>query len=50
MEEILYRHPAVLEATVISIPDPYWIERVHAVVVTKAERMFEKGGYVSLII
>ena len=35
VEEILYQHPAVLEATVIGIPDPYWVERVHAVVVTK---------------
>ena len=35
VEEVLYRHPAVLEAAVIGIPDPYWIERVHAVVVTK---------------
>jgi len=35
VEEILYRHPAVLEATVIGIPDPYWIERVHAIVATK---------------
>jgi long-chain acyl-CoA synthetase len=35
VEEILYRHPAVLEAAVIGIPDPYWIERVHAVVATK---------------
>jgi acyl-CoA synthetase (AMP-forming)/AMP-acid ligase II len=35
VEEILYRHPAVLEAAVIGTPDPYWIEKVHAVVVTK---------------
>jgi acyl-CoA synthetase (AMP-forming)/AMP-acid ligase II len=35
VEEILYRHPAVLEAAVIGIPDPYWVERVHAVVTTK---------------
>ncbi|MCJ7655458.1 MAG: long-chain-fatty-acid--CoA ligase, partial [Dehalococcoidia bacterium] len=35
VEEILYRHPAVLEATVIGIPDPYWVEKVHALVVTK---------------
>jgi fatty-acyl-CoA synthase len=31
----LYRHPAVLEATVIGIPDPYWVESVHAVIVLK---------------
>jgi len=35
VEEILYRHPAVLEATVIGIPDSYWVERVHAVVVLR---------------
>jgi long-chain acyl-CoA synthetase len=35
VEEILYRHPTVLEAAVIGIPDPYWIEKVHAVVTTK---------------
>jgi long-chain acyl-CoA synthetase len=35
VENILYRHPAVREAAVIGIPDPYWVERVHAVVVLK---------------
>lgn len=35
VEEVLYQHPAVLEATVIGIPDPYWVEKVHAVVATK---------------
>ena len=35
VEEVLYQHPAVLEAAVIGIPDPYWVERVHAIVVTK---------------
>ena len=35
VEEILYKHPAVQEAAVIGIPDPYWVERVHAVVVLK---------------
>ncbi|HUT68679.1 MAG TPA: long-chain-fatty-acid--CoA ligase [Dehalococcoidales bacterium] len=32
IEEILYRHPSVQEAAVIGIPDPYWVEKVHAVV------------------
>jgi len=35
VEEVLYQHPAVLEAAVIGIPDPYWVERVHAVVETR---------------
>jgi long-chain acyl-CoA synthetase len=35
VEDVLYQHPAVLEAAVIGIPDPYWVEKVHAVVVTK---------------
>lgn len=37
VEEILYRHPLVMEAAVIGIPDPYWVESVHAVVVLKKE-------------
>ncbi len=35
IEEVLYRHPAVLEAAVIGVPDSYWVERVHAVIVLK---------------
>jgi len=35
VEDVLYRHPAVKEATVIGVPDPYWVERVHALVVLK---------------
>jgi acyl-CoA synthetase (AMP-forming)/AMP-acid ligase II len=32
VEDALYAHPDVLEAAVIGLPDPRWIEAVHAVV------------------
>jgi long-chain acyl-CoA synthetase len=35
IEEVFYRHPSVLEAAVIGIPDPYWVEKVHAIVSLK---------------
>lgn len=35
VENVLYRHPAVKEAAVIGIPDPYWVEKVKALVVLK---------------
>ncbi|OGP54281.1 MAG: hypothetical protein A2162_08850 [Deltaproteobacteria bacterium RBG_13_52_11b] len=38
VEEVLYAHSAVHEAAVIGIPDEYWVEKVHAIVVLK------KGG------
>jgi long-chain acyl-CoA synthetase len=37
VEDVLYRHPAVLEAAVFAVPDPRWGEAVHAVVVPRAE-------------
>ena len=33
VEDVLYMHPAVGEAAVIGIPDPVWVERVHALVI-----------------
>jgi long-chain acyl-CoA synthetase len=35
VEEVLYRHPSVHEVAVIGIPDPYWVEKVHAIVSLK---------------
>ena len=35
VEEVLYSHPAVLEATVIGVPDAHWGESVKAIVVLK---------------
>jgi long-chain acyl-CoA synthetase len=35
VEEILYSHPAVKEASVIGVPDDYWGEAVKAIVVLK---------------
>jgi long-chain acyl-CoA synthetase len=37
VEDALYTHSAVLEATVFGIPDEQWGEAVHAVVVPRAD-------------
>ena len=36
VEDVLHRHPVVVEAAVFGIPDPVWGEAVHAVVVVQA--------------
>ena len=36
VEDVLYRHPAVLEAAVFAVPDERWGEAVHAVVVARS--------------
>jgi long-chain acyl-CoA synthetase len=35
VEEVLYQHPSVFEASVIGVPDDYWGEAVKAIIVTK---------------
>ena len=37
VEDALYTHPAVLEATVFGIPSEHWGEAVHAVVVLRSD-------------
>ncbi|WP_034358175.1 long-chain-fatty-acid--CoA ligase [Deinococcus phoenicis] len=37
VEEVLYAHPAVLEAAAVGLPDPYRGETVHAVVALKPD-------------
>jgi acyl-CoA synthetase (AMP-forming)/AMP-acid ligase II len=37
VEEVIYRHPAVLEAAAFGVPDERWGEAVHAVVVPRPE-------------
>ncbi len=37
VEDVLYMHPAIAEVAVIGIPDPTWVERVHAVVALKTD-------------
>ena len=39
VEEVLYQHPAVLECAVFGIPDPKWVESVHAAVSLKKGAM-----------
>jgi acyl-CoA synthetase (AMP-forming)/AMP-acid ligase II len=41
VEEILYRHQAILEVAVIGVPDDKWVERVHAVIVLKDGKKLE---------
>jgi long-chain acyl-CoA synthetase len=38
VEQVLYEHPAVAEAAVIGVPDQYWGQRLHAVIVFRPGR------------
>ena len=42
VEDVIYRNPKVLEATVFGVPHPQWGEQVHAVVVRRDETLTEE--------
>lgn len=41
IEDVLIRHPDVLRAAVVSVPDPIWIEEVKAVVVVRDQAQID---------
>ncbi|PIC69228.1 long-chain fatty acid--CoA ligase [Sporosarcina sp. P16b] len=45
VEQALYRHPQLLDATVVGLPDPVWGEKVVAIIVAKKD---EKLDYAEL--
>jgi acyl-CoA synthetase (AMP-forming)/AMP-acid ligase II len=47
VEDVLYEHPALEEIAVIGIPDPVWVERVHALVVLKKGATAEEKEIIS---
>ncbi|HLZ99903.1 MAG TPA: AMP-binding protein [Steroidobacteraceae bacterium] len=46
VEEAIARHPDVLDAAVIGVPDPRWVEAVKAVVVRKAGSTLDSDGLI----
>ncbi|MEM9133774.1 MAG: AMP-binding protein [Actinomycetota bacterium] len=47
VEDAIYTHPAVLEATVFGIPDEQWGEAVHAVVVRREGAELDEAGLIA---
>jgi acyl-CoA synthetase (AMP-forming)/AMP-acid ligase II len=47
VENVLYEHPAVLEAAVVPAPDEKWGERIQAVVVLKEGRIATEEELIS---
>jgi long-chain acyl-CoA synthetase len=47
VEDVLYTHPGVLEATVFAIPDEQWGEAVHAVVVPRDGVSIDESGLIA---
>lgn len=48
VEEVIYKHPAVMEAAVVGIPDDTWGESVKAVVVLKPDQSATEDEIIAL--
>jgi len=46
VEDVLFEHPAILEAAVIGVPDDKWGERVHAVLVLREGAKADREGVI----
>lgn len=47
VEDVLYTHPAVLEATVFGVPDNRWGEAVHAVIVLRSDDVLDAASLIA---
>ncbi len=47
VEETIYRLPQVSEVAVVGLPDPYWIEAVTAIVVTKDRQSLDEAAVIA---
>lgn len=46
IEEILYQHPSVLEASVIGVPDDFWGEAVKAIIIPKENAIVSENDII----
>jgi len=46
IEEILYQHPSVLEASVIGVPDDFWGEAVKAIIIRKENAIVSENDII----